>query len=277
MAEIVYLNGDIVPYEEARVGIEDRGYQFADGIYEVVAVYDNKPIKFEEHFVRLKKSAEGLEINFDDYDKLKKDAREMIAESKYNDIKLYIQITRGNASRNHAYPEDMTPNVVMTVDQLKGKPANYYEKGVKAITVPDERWSRCHIKSIALLPNILAKKKAKRAGAYEAIQIRDGFVTDGTSSNVFIVNDEKIITPPATNYLLNGITRRVILEEAKEMGFEVLESSISLYDLHNADEVFLTGTTTEVMPITEIDGRTISQGSPGKLTTEIYNRYQDIK
>ena len=277
MADLVYFNGDIVPYEDARIGIEDRGYQFADGVYEVIAVYNNRPFKFEEHFTRLKNSVEGLDINFNNYDQLKKDAKSLIKKSEYSDAKLYIQITRGEATRSHAYPDEMTPNVVMTVKKLKGKPDHYFKEGVKAITVPDERWSRCHIKSIALLPNILAKKRAKKAGAYEAIQIRDGFVTDGTSSNVFIVKGGKIITPPATNYLLNGITRRVIIEKAKSLGYEVLESSVSLYDLLNADEVFLTGTTTEVMPIIEIDEKKIGDGSPGEYTMDIYKEYQKIK
>jgi D-alanine transaminase len=276
MTKLVYINGEIVPYQEAKVGIEDRGYQFADGIYEVIVIYEDRPFKFEEHFVRLKKSAEGLDLNYHNYTQLKEDAKELIKKSQFSNIKLYIQITRGVTSRNHAYPDEMFPNVVMTVDKLKGKPDYYYQEGVEAITVPDERWSRCNIKSISLLPNILAKKKAKKAGAYEAIQIRDGFITDGTSSNVFIVKNEKIITPPATNYLLNGITRRVVIEEADRLDFEVQESSVSLYDLLNADEVFLTGTTTEIMPIINIDGRAIGSGSPGEYTRALYQRYQQI-
>lgn len=277
MANTIYLNGDFIPYDQAKLGIEDRGFLFADGVYEVISIYRQVPFKFEEHFIRLKNSVDSLDINFSDYDKLKKDAEKLIAESGYTDAKLYIQISRGEAPRTHSYPDGMVPTVMMKVSELKGNPEKYYQKGVKAITLPDERWSRCHIKSVALLPNILAKKKAKTNGAYEAIQIRNGFVTDGTSSNVFIVKDEKIITPPPTNYLLNGITRRVVLGQAEKLGFTITEGNISLDQLLDADEVFLTGTTTEIMSVVNIDGKTIGSGQPGRFTEELYRDYQGLK
>ncbi|MFW6266277.1 MAG: D-amino-acid transaminase [Halanaerobiales bacterium] len=276
MGDEVYLNGKFVSYENAKVGIEDRGYQFADGVYEVIIINNGKPFKFEEHFERLQNSAEGLDIYYDNYEKLKESAYELLEKRGLEDATLYIQISRGTAPRSHAYPEGMTPNVVMKASKWDGHPPSNYEKGVRAITVSDERWSRCYIKSIALLPNILAKKEAKRSGAYEAIQIRDGFVTDGTSSNVFIVEGEKIITPPATNYLLNGITRQVILEEAPKTGVKIEERSVSRKQLLEADEVFLTGTTTEVMPVVSIDSKTIGNGEVGPISKKLYRHYRSL-
>ncbi|MDI3548647.1 MAG: D-alanine transaminase [Halanaerobiales bacterium] len=272
----VYINGEFMEYEAARIDLEDRGYQFADGVYEVINSYNGKPFRMIEHFERLKKSAAALEIKVSDYGQLQADAEELIRRSGFTDASLYLQITRGTEPRSHAYSDDLTPNIVMTVKELKNHPDEYYQKGVKAITLPDERWSRCYIKTIALLPNVLAKKKAKRAGAFEAIMVRDGFITEGTSSNLFIVRDERIITPPATNYILNGITRRVILEEAAKLGFTVLEESISLGELFEADEVFLTGTTTEVMPVVEIDGGVIKDGKPGKITGKLFDHYRGL-
>lgn len=276
MSNKVYINGDFISREEASVDIEDRGYQFADGVYEVVNSYRGKPFKMKEHFDRLKASAEALDINYDNYDLLYSDAEKLVKDSQLDMAKLYIQITRGTEPRSHAYSDGLSANVVMTVSQLVQNPDKYYTEGAKAITVPDERWPRCYIKSISLLPNILAKKEAKRAGAFEAIQVRDGFVTEGTSSNLFIVQKGEVITPPATNYILNGITRRVVIAEAKHLGYVVKERSIPLQELYNADEVFLTGTTTEVMPVVEIDGRRIGNGRPGRVTVDLYNRYREL-
>lgn len=276
MSKIVYLNGEFVSYEEAKVGIEDRGYQFADGVYEVIIVRKGRPFKIKEHFERLKNSAVGLNIKFKNYKKLEEDADKLLGKSGLKDATIYIQITRGTVPRSHAYPEGMSPNVVMNISKWEGLPVSNYQQGVKVITVPDERWSRCYIKSIALLPNILAKKQAKNNGAYEAIQIRDGFVTDGTSSNVFIVRDGEVITPPATHYLLNGITRRVILEEAEKLNLQVKEKSISLDELFVADEIFLTGTTTEVMPVVKVNEKTIGGGKVGMVSRQLYKQYQSL-
>ncbi len=276
MGEIVYVNGEFIPREEATTGIEDRGYQFADGIYEVINSYFGKPFMMVEHFERLKASAGGLEIEGVDYEQLFLDAERLLERNNFDNASLYIQITRGTERRSHAYSDGLTPNIVMTVSSLEPRPEKYFLDGVKAITIPDERWARCDIKSISLLPNILGKKQAKRAGAYEAIQVRDGFITDGTSSNLFIVQQEEVITPPATNYILNGITRRVVIEEAGELGYKVTERSIPLEEMYNADEVFLTGTTTEVMPLIEIDDKIIADGKPGEITLRLFKRYREL-
>lgn len=277
MTQIVYINGEFIPYQEARVSIDDRGYTFGDGVYEVIAIYNGEPFKFEEHFIRLEQSARALDINLGDYKELMAAAQELIKRNElYPTSQMYIQVTRGTEPRKHIYSDNLQPNIVMNVKELKRHPEEVFKKGNKAITVADERWPRCYIKTIILLPNILVKQQAKRAGAFEAIQIRDGWVTEGSSSNVFIVKNGVVITPPATNYILNGITRRVLIEEIQKMGLPMKEESVSTNDLFNADEVFLTGTTTEVMPIVDLDGKPVKDGKPGPLTRQILQRYLDL-
>lgn len=277
MEQIVYLNGEFIPYSEARVSIDDRGYTFGDGVYEVIAIYNGKPFRMEEHFVRLRQSAEALDIRVKDYQQLKEAALELLKRNQLtNSAQMYIQVTRGSEPRKHLYSEDLKPNVVMNVKELKRHPEEVFVNGNKAISVADERWPRCYIKSIILLPNIMVKNQAKRFGAFEAIQIRDGFMTEGSSSNVFIVKNGVLLTPPATNYILNGITRRVVLEEAPKLDIKAQEKSIPVVELFEADEVFLTGTTTEIMPIVNIDGRMINNGKPGPVTMKIMEHYHKL-
>lgn len=277
MGDIVYLNGEFISLAEAHVSVDDRGFNFADGVYEVIHVYKGRPFKMEEHFIRLQQSAQGLEINLPDYNLLMELAMELLEKNEVGPAAtIYIQLTRGTQLRSHLYLDDLEPNVVMFARDCKPKPQEYFTDGVKVILVPDERWPRCYIKSISLLPNILYKKVANRAGAFEAIQVRDGFITEGTSSNVFIVKEGKIITPPASNYILNGITRQVILQEALKLGYTVLEKSISQAEFLDADEVFLTGTTTEVMPVVEVDKQIIGDGKPGPIAQALYQYYQEL-
>ncbi len=277
MEELVYFNGEVKPISEVWIDIDDRGYNFADGVYEVIAIYNGTPFKMEEHFVRLLNSAQALEINFTNYHQLMADALEFMKLVNLSDFsKIYIQLTRGSEKRGHVYSDDLTPNVFMTIRSGNRYPDDFFENGCMAITITDERWPKCYIKSISLLPNILGKKKAKRAGVFEAIQIRDGYVTEGTSSNVFIVKNGEILTPYASNYILNGITRQIIVEEAKKLGLHMAERSISLTDMYSADEVFLTGTSTEVMPIIRIDDQIIGDGAVGTYTKRLFDHYRGL-
>ncbi len=277
MEELVYFNGEVKPISEVWIDIDDRGYNFADGVYEVIAIYNGTPFKMEEHFVRLLNSAQALEINFTNYHQLMADALEFMKLVDLSDFsKIYIQLTRGSEKRGHVYSDDLTPNVFMTIRSGNRYPDDFFENGCMAITITDERWPKCYIKSISLLPNILGKKKAKRAGVFEAIQIRDGYVTEGTSSNVFIVKNGEILTPYASNYILNGITRQIIVEEAKKLGLHMAERSISLTDMYSADEVFLTGTSTEVMPIIRIDDQIIGDGAVGTYTKRLFDHYRGL-
>lgn len=276
MGITVYYNGKFMDYEEVKISPEDRGYLFADGVYEVVTSYQGKPFKLEEHINRLEKSAAALEISLPEKEELLEVGRKLLQDNAYENGKLYLQVTRGTEPRSHAYSDDLKPNILMIVKELINNPEEYFENGVKVITVPDERWAKCYIKSIGLLPNIMAKKQAKRAGAFEAVFVRDSFAMEGSSSNLFIVKDGEIITSPASNYILNGITRMVVIELALDLGFSIKEESISLFDFHNADEVFLTGTTTEVMPVVKIDDRVIKDGKPGEVSVEMLATYRGL-
>jgi len=276
MKNIAYFNGEFMPYSEVNIDLEDRGYLFADGIYEVINSYNGKAFKMEEHFERLKNSAKAVNFNDINYDKLIKDAYKLIEKNGLKDAKLYLQVTRGTAERSHAYPDNLTVNILMLVKKLKRYSKKYYEEGVKAITVPDERWSKCYIKSLMLLPNCMAKTKAHRAGALEAIQVRDGFVTEGTSTNLFIVKNNEVVTPPATNYILNGITRQVALEIGNKLELRMTEKSIPLANLYNADEVFLSGTTTEIMPVVKVDGKIINDGKPGEISLKVLKEFRKL-
>ena len=279
MSEKIYYNGNIINREEAKVDIEDRGYQFADGVYEVIAFYQGKPFTLNEHMERLVFSASEIDIEIPSAETLISEAKNYIKETEYagKNAKLYVQVSRGVASRSHSYPDGLEPVIIMKAGPLNPNPEKYFQEGVKIITLPDERWSRCYIKSIALLPNILAKKKAKKADAYEAVMTRDGFVTEGSSSNIFIVEDDKIITPPATNYILNGITRQTVIDRlAPELDYEIKEESIPYYTLLNADQVFLTGTTTEIMPVVQINDKVVGDGKVGAETKDIFETFREL-
>ena len=277
MAEmVVYLNGKFMPYDEAKVGIEDRGFQYADGIYEVIRVYDGKPFRLEDHFDRLEMSAKAIELDLPDLEKLKADAMELLRLNGSREASLYIQVTRGPAVRKHEFPAEAQPTVVMMAREVTGYPQEYRRNGVKAITVPDDRWAKCYIKSVSLLPNVLAKEKAKRAGAYEAIFIRDGFLMEGSHSNVFVVESGVLKTPPLTNYILAGVTRQVVLEIANDLGVPWFEESIPLDRLLKADEVFFTGTVTEIMPVVSIDGKVIGSGVPGPLAMKLHEAFVKV-
>lgn len=278
MSDIVYLNGTFMPREDASIDIEDRGYQFADAIYEVIYFSDGTPFRLEPHMDRLRRSASELDIRLPDLEALEQD---MFTLQKKNGLeaqsaKLYLQVSRGTQERHHAYESDLSPNVVMTISEFEGNPAHHYDQGVQVITVPDDRWARCYIKTTALISNGIAKTKAKKQGAFEAVFVRDGFITEGTSSNTFIVNENQVITPPASNYILDGITRNVVIDIVENSQYEMVERAISLDQYFSADEVFLTGTTTEVMPVVEVDDRSIGDGSPGTVTKTLLKKYRSL-
>ncbi|NPV71154.1 MAG: D-amino-acid transaminase [Firmicutes bacterium] len=273
---MVYVNGRFVRYCEATVSIEDRGYQFADGIYEVIRVYGGKVFMLDEHLQRLARSAAAIDLPLPDLTALRRDALELLTRNGFPDSIIYIQVTRGACPRRHQYPDGLAPTVVMTARKMDMHPARFRQEGVSVISVADDRWARCHIKSISLLSNILAKQKAHKQGAFEAIYVRDGFVTEGTNTNVFVVEDGAIVTPPLTNYILPGVTRRAVLNLAARLAIPRREEPVSVDRLFAATAVFLTGTTTEVMPVVSIDGRPVGDGRPGPVASCLFEGYMDL-
>jgi len=271
MPELLYLNGETMPVAEGKVSIEDRGFQFADGVYEVVAVYDGVPYELSEHVERLFQSARGIELTIPHRPEEVEDiAGRLLAESGFKQCIIYIQVTRGAARRKHAFPVDARPTLLLYTREFTGHPAENYTQGIRTITVPDDRWSRCHIKSIALLANVLAKERAHRAGAYEAIYYSpEGLVYEGSSSNIFCVLGGTVTTPPLSAKLLPGLTRRRLLAVARKARIPVAERQVTLTELKSAEEVFITGTTSEVMPVRQVDDVIIGRGTPGPVTRRL--------
>ncbi len=272
--ELGYVNGKFVSLDEKVIPIDERGHQFGDGVYEVIRFYGGKPFMLAEHLERLMKSAKAIRLpvtqSADDFRQIISTA---VEKSGLSDCYVYLQITRGIAKRNHLFP-DVPVSVTMTVREAIPLAAEIREKGVSAITREDERWANCYIKSLNLLPNILAKQEAHDAGAFEAILIRDGVVTEGSSSNVFIVKNGTVITPPLSKHILAGITRMAVLNILKETGIPYEEKNFSEKELLGADEVFITSTTSEVLPVVSINGLPVGSGKPGELTKRIYKEFQ---
>lgn len=275
LPRISYVNGRYVSHRKAAVHIEDRGYQFADGIYEVMLVQNGVLLDGDAHFERLRRSLGELEIKEPaSIPAIKIIIGELMRILDRRDGTLYIQVTRGVSPRNHPFPKNTKPSLVIALYGAKGHPAGEYENGVKCITHPDLRWGRCDIKSVGLLPNIIAKEQAIRAKAKEAWLINnDGFFTEGSSSNCYIVNDKGVLlTHPESNNILGGVTRSVVLNLARNNDIRVKEEPFCLADLKSASEAFLTSTTMGVMPVAEIDD--IKIGKPGKVTQKLIDLYK---
>jgi D-alanine transaminase len=276
---LVYLNGRYLPEEEATVSVSDRGFLFADGVYEVVRIVRGRPHLLEEHLVRLEAGLHALRLEFEGVAGLSEVANRLIGDNQLHDedATLYLQVTRGAAPRKHAFPAPGTaPTVLAIARPYTPHPASHYEDGVATILVPDTRWARCDIKSIALLPNVLANQQAHEAGAHEALFVRDGVVLEGSQSNLFGVKDGVLLTYPRCNYILPGITRAMVLELAGRLGIPVREAPIYLDQLRQMDELFLTGTTTEVMPIRTVDGQHVRTGAPGPISRRLLEAYREV-
>jgi len=272
---LVWLNGEFLDFESAKVSVEDRGFQFADGVYEVIRVYHGTPFLAEAHLTRLHRSASGIELPFPlSNEEFQSVMKELLQRSELTEAEIYIQITRGVMPRDHKFPEKVHPTVVMTIRPPRAVSAEIRASGAKAITVPDERWGRCDIKSIALIANILARQKAHRSGAYEAIFIRQGYITEATSSNVFLYDGSALLTPTADHRILNGITRQYLIHLAKNLGYTIKEQDIPQDALFTASEVLLTGTITEVLPLVEIDGQKVGDGAPGEVYKKLYSAFR---
>ncbi|MEE8548349.1 MAG: D-amino-acid transaminase [Alphaproteobacteria bacterium] len=276
MSRVAYVNGLYLPHRRAAVHVEDRGYQFADGVYEVIAVKNGRFVDDTPHLERLDRSLRELEIAPPmSRAALRVVMAEMLRRNRIRDGILYIQMTRGVAARDHPFPADSDASVVMTARIEPPQDPRLGENGVDVISIPDIRWKRCDIKSVSLLPNILGKQAAHRAGAFEAWQINEeGFVTEGTSTNAWIVDAEgRLCTPPIDEQILSGITRRRILKLAEREGIDFSVRYFTLKEAQSAREAFITSATTLVLPVTTIDDAVIGNGKPGTFTCKLREHY----
>ncbi len=274
MPNVAFINGTFVPMAEAKVSIEDRGFQFGDGVYEVIRTYKGRPFELEAHLARLDRSATALDLKQPySHDDWTRHILEGIRLAAYPESKIYVQITRGVAPRDHAYSDDATPTVVMTVREFHPLDRSVQVAGVEAITTEDIRWGRCDIKSVNLLANVLARQQVKEAQVFEAILVNEGLVTEGAVSNVMVVQGGTVVTAPQGPRILSGVTRTVVLDLARSEGLSVQERFVSQADLYEADEVFLTGTTVEVLAVIRVDGKIIGDGRPGPIAQRLAARF----
>ncbi|MEE2691694.1 MAG: D-amino-acid transaminase [Pseudomonadota bacterium] len=277
MPRIAYVNGRFEPISDASVNIEDRGYQFADGIYEVCLVVGGRYWDEEGHLARFDRSLKELQIARPMSDAaLRNVMRQIVRRNRLTNALVYIQVTRGVAPRNHPFPTEGTPpSIVITAKRVDlEKYDRLAKKGVAVVTAPDIRWGRVDIKSVSLLPNVLARQAAARAGASEAWLVRNGRVTEGSASNAWIVNDAgEVVTHPLTNEILGGITRATVIKCAEELQIKIVERAFSLDEALAAKEAFLTSATNLVMPIVAIDGKKIGGGAPGPVATRLREAY----
>lgn len=277
MGPIGLLDGKIIDLSEKIIEMEDRGYQFGDGVYEVTRVYNGRCFALKPHMDRLYRSLRELKIPaVYTVEELAEFHQALIDRSGLKEAAIYLQITRGVSPRAHMFPDNVVPRLTMSI-----RPANALgelrAKGAKGALTPDVRWLRCDIKSINLLGNLLAKQQAKEANAFEAIQVRDGVVTEGSSSNFFIVKDGVLWTHPVSNLILRGITRTILIEQmAPKLGLTVIEKQFDVPFTHKAEEAFVCGTNTEIMPIVQLDSTAVGDGKIGPVTQKLMDEYAEL-
>ncbi|MFI4956224.1 MAG: D-amino acid aminotransferase [Gammaproteobacteria bacterium] len=272
MNDTVYLNGVYGPATEAKVSVFDRGFLFGDGVYEVMPFYQGRAFGWEGHMERFERSLGAIDIPNPHTERQWRDIATQLLAANGDTQLIYLQVTRGVAvPRKHTYDQGMTPTVFAS--SISFTPVQ--TSGMSVITLLDERWEHCHIKSLNLLPNVLATQQAKREGVPEAILIHDGFVTEGASSNVFIVKNNEIFTPPTDGSILRGVTRGIICDLCASLGYRVKEEPISIDALINADEVWLSSVGKEITPVIKIDGQPIANGKPGPVWERAYPMYQE--
>jgi D-alanine transaminase len=275
---IAYFNGSFLRKEEIHISPDDRGFLFADGVYEVVRAYGGKPFKMAEHMDRLARSLRETRIDFPGVADLAVAGAQLIARNglETTDSILYFQVTRGVASRKHTFPDPTVPATAMILISQAPSSAEMREKGVSAILVPEFRWSRCDIKAIGLLGSVLAVQQAKEKGAEEAIFVRDGVVTEGTHTNVMAVFNGHLATHPLGNFILPGVTRGVVQDLCRKIGIAFKEQAFRGDELNRASEILITGTNKEITPVIRLDGRPVGTGAPGVVTRRLQAAYSEL-
>ncbi|HEX9704306.1 MAG TPA: aminotransferase class IV [Gemmatimonadales bacterium] len=272
---LVYLNGAYLDSAAARVSVEDRGFLFGDGVYEVTRALGGRLFASDRHLRRLEHGMRELELHWPeglDGAGVREVSERLLRDNRLTDgeATAYVQITRGVAPRSHVFPAAGTPPTVYAVARPFKGLEHERARGVGAILVEDVRWGRCDLKTIQLLPNVLAKQQAARADAFDAIQVRDGFVTEGANTNVFVVLDGVVRTHPTGPRILAGVTREIVLELVRELRLPAREEPVLATELTRASELFFTGTTTDVMPVVRLDGRPVGNGQPGPVARQLY-------
>jgi len=275
---IVYLNGQYLPLSQAHISVLDRGFIFGDGVYEVIPVYAKKTFRLHHHLQRLSNSLNAIQLsNPMDNEQWQQLISAIINKNHYDDQSVYLQVTRGVAQRDHSFPKKQQPTVFVMCSVLEPAGNTLGNSGISAITLDDIRWKNCHIKSISLLANVLLRQEALNQGAKEAILINNGYATEGAASNLFIIQQNCLITPPKGPRLLPGITRDVVVEIAHDKNLCVKEQDISFDELLQAQEIWLTSSSKEVMPVTKLNNNMIADGLPGPHWQTMIQAYQDYK
>ena len=279
MTQVAYLNGEYMPIEEARIPVLDRGFIFGDGIYEVVPVYAGRAFRWPQHLARLKRSLAAVGID-DPHSEAGWTGlvSDLVARHPWPDQFVYMQVTRGVARRDHAFPRPtVRPTVFAMSSPLVLPAAEQIEQGVTAVSLPDERWLHCDIKSISLLGNVLAREAAVQAGAVECVMFRDGFLTEGSASNIWVVRDGRLHGPPADNLVLEGVRYGLIHELCAGADIPLQLRRVLREEVQVADELILSSATKEVLPITNLDGRAVGDGRPGPVFAKLHAAYQQAK
>lgn len=275
---IVYLNGEYLPLSEARVPVLDRGFIFGDGVYEVIPAYNFQLFRLDEHLQRLQSSLTAVRIhNPYSAQEWKRVLNKLLEKNPVEDSSVYLQVTRGVAKRDHAFPANVAPTVFAMANPLVTTDEQTFNQGVAAITMDDIRWQYCNVKAITLLANVLLRQTAIDEGAAEAILLRDGEVTEGAASNVFIVSDGVIKTPPKGARLLPGITRDLIVELAKVQQLPIEENNFSKAELMAADEIWISSSTKEILPVVKLNDKAVANGNPGPVTRKLFDTFQEYK
>lgn len=277
-AAMVFLNGKLVALEQATVSVLDRGFIFGDGVYELVPIYSRVPFRLDEHLARLERSLAAVAIR-DPYSpqQWRSHIYALIDAQPFADQGLYLQVTRGVAKRDHAFPKDAQPTVFMMANPLVNPSAQQVESGAPAVSAADNRWLRCDIKSISLMGNVLLRQVSADAGAAETILFRDGRLTEASASNVFIVKAGVIVSPPKTNLILPGITYDVVLELARAEGLPLELRDVVEEEVRTADEIWISSSSKEVLAIVSLDGHAVGDGRPGPVFRRMYRLYQEFK